>query len=202
MRSSLAFIQVVKELAKIVELKSKVAPGRYTVEDLRLRLGYDTGEMRRSDYDPSIIEQHERFNARLEALLLHPVIGTYLRELTPQQPYQASGVAVHHLDGIKEEIQSLSPGAYIVWHGYLVFASNAGGNALCFHAPTGRVVWADHEMTEDSIMFKDPATGRYRELALTPENLEVGLPTVTRDIPTFLTDLLHDRLTDQLDSLD
>jgi hypothetical protein len=85
----LAFIQVVKELAKIVELKSKVAPGRYTVEDLRLRLGYDTGEMRRSDYDPSIIEQHERFNARLEALLLHPVIGTYLRELTPQQPYQA-----------------------------------------------------------------------------------------------------------------
>src|SRR5262245_1643735 len=110
-----------KELARIVELKSKAAPGSYTTEDLRLRLGYDTAEMRRSGYDPSIIEQHERFNACLDPLLAHPVIGAYLRDLTPQKPYQASGVAVLHLDGIKEEIQSLAPGVHVVRHGYLVF---------------------------------------------------------------------------------
>jgi len=191
-----------KELTRIVELKSKAAPGSYTTEDLRRRLGYDTTDMRRSGYDRSIIEEHERFNACLEPFLAQPVIGAYLRYLTPQQSYQASGVAVLHLDRIKEEIQSLAPGAHIFRHGYLVFASNAGGNALCFHTPSGRVVWVDHEMTEDSIMYKDPATGHYRELALTPENLEVGLPTVSGDIPAFLDDLLRDRLEDQLDALD
>jgi hypothetical protein len=159
--------------------------------------------MRSSGYDVSIIAEHERFNEQLEQFVDHPQVGEYLAMLTPQQVYAASGVRLLPLDAIREEIQELAPGALIFPHGYLPFATSIGGNAICFDAQVGRVVWADHDsFSEDRITCKDRDTGEYRTVPFTPAHIAQAVIPLADDLTEFLGELLHDRLERRLDELD
>ena len=172
-------------------------------DGLRSRLGYDVVSMRASGYDPAIIEQHEAFNERLERFIAHPQFGRYLAALTPTEVFGASGVRVLSLDAIREEIQELAPGARLFPHGYMPFATSVGGNAICFHAPTGQVVWANHDsFGADDITYKDRDTGDYRTVPFSPEHIAEAVVPLADDFHAFLADLVHDRLKTRLDELD
>ena len=68
---------------------------------------------------------------------------------------------------------------------------------------SGRVVWADHEsFTDDQICYENRSTGKWCYLPLTPENVDQAVVPLSDSIETFLTDLLNDRLEEQLDDLD
>jgi hypothetical protein len=191
------------KLALVIEAKSGGSPVCHDRNSLRLLLGHDVDTMRASGYDPSIIAEHETFNERLEPFIAHPQIGRYLGNLTPQEVFGASGVRVLPLDAIREEIQELAPGASLFPYGYLPIATSIGGNAICLHAPTGRVVWVDHGcFDEDDITYEDRSTGKYHTVPYTPENIEKALVPLADDFETFLADLLHDRLEERLDELD
>ena len=83
------------------------------------------------------------------------------------------------------------------------FATSIGGNAICFHAPTGRVIWADHDtFGEEDITLKNRTTGDYHTVAFTSEHVEKAVVSLADDFETFLEELLHDRLKDRLDELD
>lgn len=93
--------------------------------------------------------------------------------------------------------------ARLLPYGYLPFATSVGGNAICFHAPTGRVVWADHEsFGTEEITYKDRSTGHYLTVAFTAEDIAQAVVTLSDDLDAFSTDLVHDRLTAALDELD
>jgi len=159
--------------------------------------------MRASGYDPSVIEEHEAFNERLQRFMAHPQFGRYLRALTPVEVFAASGVRVLPLDSIREEIQELAPGARLFPHGYMPFATSIGGNAICFHAPTGCVVWADHDsFGADDITYKDRETGDYRTVPFTHEHIAQAIVPLADDFDAFLADLVQDRLQTRLDELD
>jgi len=159
--------------------------------------------MRSNGYDPSIIAEHEAFNEYLELFIAHPQFGDYLRSLTPSEVYGASGVRVLPLDAIREEIQQLAPGTRLLPYGYMPLATSIGGNALCFHVLTGRVVWADHSyFGETTICYRDQGTGDYRTVSFTPENIALAVVPLADDFAAFLTELLDDRLEQRLDELD
>jgi hypothetical protein len=140
----------------------------------------------------------------LDACLGHGDIRDYLSQCLSPTGFVASGVRVHNLNSIRDEVcPGAGPGGYIFPHGYVVVASSIGGNAVCFHSPSGRVVWADHEgFAEDTICYKDRATGQWQETEITPANIERAVVSVSLDIAMFLRDLLADRLDQQLEALD
>jgi len=190
-------------LAAMIAAKSGSRLVSCDADGLRSRLGYDVVSMRASGYDPSIIEQHEAFNERLERFIAHPQFGWYLAALTPTEVFGASGVRVLPLAAIREEIQELAPGARLFPHGYMPFATSVGGNTICFHAPTGQVVWADHDsFGADDITYKDRDTGDYRTVPFTPEHIAEAVVPLADDFHAFLADLVHDRLKTRLDELD
>lgn len=76
------------------------------------------------------------------------------------------------------------------------FATSFGGDAICFHPPTGRVVWADHETFGSDEICTDTAT-----LPFTPENIALAAVTLAEDFDSFLAELLEDRLKASLDKL-
>jgi hypothetical protein len=189
--------------APIIEAKSGSSPVSCDSDRLRSRLGHDIALMRSRGFDPSIIAEHEAFNESLELFIAHPQFGEYLRSLTPSDMYGASGVRVLPLDAIREEIQQLAPGTRLLTHGFMPFATSIGGNAVCFHVGTGRVVWADHSyFRETAICYKDQATGDYRTVSFTPENIGLAVVPLADDFGAFLTELLDDRLEKRLDELD
>ena len=193
----------IAHLKSLVEAKAGASPVSCDADDLRSRLGYDVAAMRVSGFDPSIIKEHELFNERLKPFIRHPQFGEYLATLTPQDGYLASGVTVMPLDGIRQEVQELAPGARLLPHGYLVFATSVGGNAVCFDSRSGRVVWADHDsFGEDDITYKDRTTGKYRTVPFTAENVAQAVVPIADDFAGFVTELLHDRLERRLDELD
>ena len=184
------------KLAAMIEAKSGRPPVVCDADELRAQLGNDVAALRERGYDPSIIERHAALSRHLEPFLTHPQFGRYLRALTPTEGYVASGVRVLSLDAIRQEVYELAPGAYLFPHGYMPFASSFGGDAICFHPPTGRVVWADHEtFGSDAITHTD------RELPFTPENIALAAVTLAEDFDSFLAELLQDRLTARLDHL-
>jgi hypothetical protein len=190
-------------LAAMIAAKSGSHLVSCDADSLRSRLGYDVVSMRASGYDPSVIEEHEAFNERLERFIAHPQFGRYLAALTPTEVFGASGVRVLSLDAIREEIQELAPGARLFPHGYMPFATSVGGNAICFHAPTGQVVWADHDSFDaDDITYKDRDTGDYRTVPFSPEHIAEAVVPLADDFHAFLADLVHDRLKTRLDELD
>lgn len=141
----------------------------------------------------------------LAEFLEQPVIADYLRNCLPVEVLGASDVRLLPLDAIEQEIaEGAAPGSFIRPYGYLVVASSIGGNAICFHSPSGKVFWADHvSFAADCISFKDRATGQWKYLyEYTPENVEKALVPLADDIESFLNDLLVDRLTKQLEVLD
>lgn len=133
----------------------------------------------------------------------HADIRDYLTGCLPVDGYTASGIYVHNLDRIRGEVcAGAGPGGFIFPHGYVVIASSVGGNAVCFHSPSGRVVWVDHtSFTDDTISYKDRATGKWCYLPFAAENIERAVILLSDDIESFLTDLLHDRLEANLDEL-
>jgi len=192
----------IAHLKPLIEAKAGTSPVSCDADGLRSHLGYDVAAMRSSGYDPCIIEEHETFNARLEPFIAHPQFVEYLVTLTPRNGYQASGITVLPLDGIRQEAQELAPGARLLPHGYLVFASSAGGNAVCFESQSGRVVWADHDsFGKDDITYKDRSTGEYRTVPFTPEHVARAVVPLADDFDAFLTELLHDRLEERFDEL-
>lgn len=193
----------ITDLRPLIEAKAGAPPVWCDAEALRSRLGYDSAAMRAAGYDPAIIAEHEGFNARLEPFIIHPSFGEYLMHLTPQRPYPASGVGLLSLEDIRQEIHELAPCGPIFPHGYLPFATSVGGNAVCFHASTGQVVWADHDsFGADDITYQDRATGKYHTVPLTPAHIAQAVVPLADDFEVFLTDLLHDRLERKLDELD
>ena len=134
----------------------------------------------------------------------HSDVHDYLSHCLPPKGYVASGVRVHDLKSIRDEVcPGAGPGGYIFPHGYVVVASSIGGNAVCFHSPSGRVVWADHEgFADETICYKDRATGEWHDADLTSANIERAVELLSPDIGRFLEDLLADRLRHQLDELD
>ena len=140
----------------------------------------------------------------LDACLAHRDIRDYLSQCLSPSGYVASGVRVHNLNSIRDEVcPGAGPGGYIFPHGYVVVASSIGGNAVCFHSPSGRVVWADHEgFADDTICYKDRATGEWHSTEFTPANIERAVVVLSTDIGMFLFDLLADRLEQELEALD
>jgi hypothetical protein len=141
----------------------------------------------------------------LAEFLEQPAIGDYLRNCLPVEVLGASDVRLLPLDAIEQEMaEGAAPGSFIRPYGYLVVASSIGGNAVCFHSPSGKVFWADHaSFASDCISFKDRITCQWKYIyEYTPENVEKALVLLADDIESFLKDLLADRLTKQLESLD
>lgn len=190
-------------LRPLIEAKSGACPVSCDAAGLRSRLGYDVASMRSSGYDPSINAEHEMFNEWLEPFIAHPQFGEYLASLSPQGVYAASGVRVLPHSGIRQEIQQLAPAARLLRYGYLPFATSIGGNAVCFHAPTGRVVWADHDsFGSDEIIYKDRNTSDCRTVPFTPGHVAQAVVPLADDFGAFLADLVQDRLEERLDGLD
>jgi hypothetical protein len=172
--------------------------------NIRLELGYDLDEMRRNGHDPSIIEEHRAFNEHLEKFIGSSAFGKYLAHLTPQQTYVASGIHLLPLQDIKESIvRGAAPCGTIFPHGYLIFASSIGGNAVCFHEPSAEVVWVDHtSFSDDSISYQERTSGEWKYLDFTEENIGKAAVPLSDDFESFLSALLNNRLEDQLDELD
>lgn len=190
-------------LRPLIEAKSGACPVSCDAAGLRSRLGYDVASMRSSGYDPSVIAEHEMFNEWLEPFIAHPQFGEYLASLSPQGVYAASGVRMLPHSGIRQEIQQLAPGARVFRYGYLAFATSIGGNAVCFHAPTGRVVWADHDsFGSNDITYKDRNTSDYRTVPFTLEHVAQAVVPLADDLEAFLANLMRDRLEERLDELD
>jgi hypothetical protein len=149
--------------------------------------------------------QYEAADLRgLDACMGHGDIRDYLSQCLSLSGYVASGVRVHNLRSIRDEVcPGAGPGGYIFPHGYVVVASSVGGNAVCFHSPSGRVVWADHEgFADGTICYKDRASGEWRDAEFTPLNIERAVVLLSSDIGMFLRDLLADRLGQELEALD
>lgn len=190
-------------LKPVVERKSGQSLISFSIEDLRSRLGFDVGSMRKNGFDPSIIEELQAFNDRLEAALGNLDVSEYLCSLTTENIYIASGVRVLTLASIKEEIHELEPGAVLFRHGYLPIVSSIGGNIVCFHWSTSRVVWADHTVVcGDLLSFKNQATMKWEEIPFTPENISKALIPLATDLKDFLSDLLDDKFEKQFDKFD
>jgi len=172
------------------------------IDDISLRslLFYDIGEMRRNGFDPSTIEYHERFNERMKMFITHPQIGSYLRHLTTSDGIEASGIGLMALESIKPSVgEGCGPGGYIFPFGYLPIGGSTGGNVLCVNLPSGEVGWADHEgFSDDSVSYRENATGEWRTADLTEENIKKGIIPLSSDLESFLHDLLNDRLTAKL----
>ena len=170
-------------LRPVIEAKSGAPTIQCSSDSMRVQLGFDPGEMRRSGFDPSTIELHEQFYEHLESCMEHPLIGEYLTALTPTESYQASGVWIATLHQIRDSaFGGGSPDSELFPHGYIAIAGDGSGNSVSFHSPSGRVIFAHHEHAADIIAG--------------------DVQLLSEDIARFLEDLLHDRLTDRLDELD
>lgn len=170
-------------LKPVIEQKSGQPTLHCEPVAMREYLGFDPASMRRDGFDPSTIEMHEQFYGRLELAAEHPLIREYLTTLTPTESYEASGIGVHTLRQIRDAgFGDGTPESDLFPHGYISVASDSGGNSVCFHFPSGRVIFAHHERTSDIIAG----------------DAEI----LSEDIAKFLDDLLHDRLTERLDEVD
>ena len=190
-------------LQSVVAAKSHASVVHCSVDEARQALGFDVAAMRRDGFDPAIIEEHEAINDVINSFLSDPIIGEYVTTLTPREIYCASGVRVLPLKTIRNEIiPGAGPGGYMFPHGYLVFATSIGGNAICFSS-RGGVVWADHDsFTDDLITYKNRTTGEWRSVSFARDNIELAIVKLADNSPKFLTELLNDELKNSLDSLD
>lgn len=143
--------------------------------------------------------------ADLSDVLGHSDLRDYMQLCLPLEEYIASDLRVLSLPRIRMEMgESSAPGMYVRPFGYLIIATSIGGNAVCLHSPTGKVVWADYSnFTESLISFRDSATGQWEELfEYTAENVERAMITINTSIESFLVQLLKDELTIPLARLD
>ena len=139
--------------------------------------------------------------AEVQRFLGHEDLRVYLTRLLTSDGYEVSGVYVHSLDRIRDELLG-SPGATLAPHGYLPVASSIGGNAVCF-GMDGKVYWADHTgWYEDTISFQNRETGKWKSIPFTKENIPKALVLLAEDVDSFLERFLAGELEDYLDDLD
>jgi hypothetical protein len=188
------------QLRALIELRPNCSVRDLDDASLRSLLCYDIDEMRRNGFDPSTIEYYEQFNERMEMFITHQQIGAYLRHLTTSDGIEASGIGLMALETIKPSVgEGCGPGGYIFPFGYLPIGGSTGGNVLCVNSPSGEVGWADHEgFTDDSVNYREDATGEWRSVELTEENIKKGIIPLSSNLESFLHDLLNDRLTSRL----
>lgn len=132
-------------------------------------------------------------------------LGEYLKHCTPREVVIASGVRLLPISAIRDEmVEGAAPGSFLRPFGYLVVATSVGGNAICFHGPSGKVFWADHTSFQtDSICYEDRSTRKWKYLyEYNPTNVMQALVELSVDSEKFLVELLDDRLTEKLCSLD
>jgi len=181
--AALHTMPIMAHLRPLIEARSGAPTLQCDLSAMRDYLGFDPAAMRRDGFDPSTIEMHEQYYDRLEAFAQHPLIGEYLTTLTPIDSYEASGIGVCTLHHIRETtFGEGSPDSDLFPHGFVPIAGDGGGNSVSFHSPSGRVIFAHHERTDDIIAG--------------------DAPVLSDDIGAFLDDLIHDRLTERLDELD
>ena len=135
----------------------------------------------------------------------HQDVREYLRHCLPPETYVASQVRVLPWEAILRELgEGSAPGSFIRRFGYLIFATSVGGNVVCLHSATGRVLWAGHDnFSDDMIMFQNRTTGEWQYFyEYSPENVEQAMVLLSENLETFLTGLLTDQLTGQLEALD
>ncbi len=135
----------------------------------------------------------------------HPDVREYLRRCLPLETYLASEIRVLPWEAIVREMgEGSAPGSFIRPFGYLVFATSVGGNALCLHQTTGRVLWTDHDsFSDDMIMFQNQATRSWEYLyEYTAANVERAMVPISENVEDFMTALLTDQLRAQLVALD
>lgn len=130
-------------------------------------------------------------------------IRDYLTNCISRDGFRASGLSVKNLETLEmENLDEAAPGMYIYPYGYLVVATSVGGNALCFHAVTNRVYWANHgNFYDDQVSYRD-VSGLWVDAAATSDNVEKAMALVDEDIETFLPKFLRDEFEDRLDALD
>jgi hypothetical protein len=133
----------------------------------------------------------------------HPNIAGYLSRCLTRDGYIASGIRVKGFDGLREENTNRAPGVQIRPYGYLVIATDVGGNAVVF-STAGEVLYADHTSynNSDEINFEDRATGKWQYVPWSPENVRRSMVLLSSSIETFLLDLLADKLSRQIADLD
>jgi hypothetical protein len=188
-------------LKRIVEQKSNAPPVACDNATLRQRLGLDAIAPKYALY--GLPPLRRLFDEQIESFLAHPLIGDYLRQLTPCRAYLASGVRILPLEAIKQQMYQLPPGVRIFWDGFLVFATSFHDNVLCFHAPSGRVAWAYQDsFLENAISYQEGSTGRWRYVPFSPENVERALVGLSDNLESFLQELLGDRLQARFYDLD
>ncbi len=188
-------------LKGLIEKKSGCRTVRCDRITLRSKLAFNTAAMLGRTYVPSLMKQI--LDQRLDSLLAHPLIGEYLTNLTPPQVYVASGVRILPLEAINDHIQHVAPFGSIFWDGYLVIATSFYENAIFFHAPSGRVVWAYYDsFTDRSISYQERSTGQWYCVPYTSENVEKAVVNLSDDIEAFLIELLADQWQRQLEELE
>lgn len=132
-------------------------------------------------------------------------LGEYLNQCTPSETIIASGVRLLPIGAIKDEMtEGAAPGSYLRRFGYLVVATSVGGNAICFHGPSGKIFWADHtSFHDDSICYEDRSTRKWKYLyEYNPANVMQALVELGDNVERFLLELLTDKLTEKLEALD
>lgn len=134
----------------------------------------------------------------------NPDVVEYFLHLLPTHTYSASGVRVKNLEGIIEEnAPSTAPGGFLFPYGYIVIATSISGNALCVNQRTDAAYWADHDsFASDEVHFEERPSGQRIDLPINPENIAKALVPLEPSLKVFLIELLIDRLTEHLDSLD
>src|SRR5688500_18560183 len=88
---------------------------------------------------PPTLVENNRLNS-LADFLEHPDVAAYLRYCLPKEVVSASNVRLLPLEAIEEEMsEHAAPGSFLRQYGYLMIATSIGGNAICFHSPSGKV---------------------------------------------------------------
>jgi hypothetical protein len=143
--------------------------------------------------------------AGLEAFTTQADVSEYLRLCLPKSTCIASDVSILNLSEMRDNMcEGAAPGGFLKPFGYLVVATSVGGNAVCFHSPSGSVVWANHDsFRSTSIAYEDKLISKWVYFYdYTPENVAKALVSLSPSIENFLLDLLSNRLSARLDELD
>lgn len=123
--------------------------------------------------------------APFSAVLTNNDIRAYLQHCIPSTRYIASGLVVCDYESlVLENLLEAGPGCFIYPFGYLVVGTSIGGNAVCFHADTGHVCWADHAcFLPDSLSYREPQTREWVDLSeYTLDNVAQAMVQLSDDI--------------------
>jgi hypothetical protein len=133
-------------------------------------------------------EEDNELNA-LKEYKVHETIINFYKSYEPKElDYLGDGVRLADLRGIKEENSSLSPGAFIIKYGLLVFATTMGGNAICMDLNSinngePRIIYADQTW----FSFND--SERKLEIRFNHEDIPDNIVWFDKEVIRFLPEI-------------